>query len=160
MSQSLARVVEEFEKEDSKIDVLSGGCIFRDESGRALKTKREYFFSGSMLLYYGCFMPSCATFIRRTIIDNGIMLDENYMVTMDYEWYMRIYVSGYKIKVTPFTIASFVWHESNISSIYSERIKEERLKVQEKYSKLKGPRCYRYAIYELLKIEKVKVVRQ
>jgi hypothetical protein len=72
-----------------------------------LKKKHEYFFSWSMLIYYGCFLPSCATFVRRRVIEEGVLLDSEFKVTMDLDWYVRMAKAGYRFAHLPISLASF-----------------------------------------------------
>lgn len=121
------------------VDVVFGDCDFVDKNGKLVKRKKEFFFSKSMLIFYGCFMPSCATFLRRKILDDGIYLDPEFKVTMDFDWYVRIANAGFIIQHTPKLLASFTWHENNISSNFVERRIFERHTVQGRYSGIQGP---------------------
>jgi len=129
------------------VDVVFGDCDFVDVDGHLLKRKREYFYSTSMLIFYGCFMPSCATFVRRRVIDAGILLDPEFKVTMDFDWYVRIAKAGYRFTHLPATLASFTWHETNISSTFVERRKIERRLVQDRNIGVSGPAWFRFLIY-------------
>lgn len=129
------------------VDVVFGDCDFVNANGNLVKRKREYFFSRSMLIYYGCFIPSCATFVRRRVIDDGIILSPEFKVTMDFDWYVRIARAGYRFAHLPFTLASFTWHENNISSNFVKRRKIERRLVQDRYSGILGPNWFRTFIY-------------
>jgi len=129
------------------VDVVFGDCDFVNADGNLVKRKREYFFSRSMLIYYGCFIPSCATFVRRRVIDDGIILSPEFKVTMDFDWYVRIARAGYRFAHLPFTLASFTWHENNISSNFVKRRKIERRLVQDRYSGILGPNWFRTFIY-------------
>jgi hypothetical protein len=104
--------------------------------GSIISKKRELGFSYQMLLAYGCYIPSCATFFRRSVFLTGkgaAVLDEQMRVCMDYEWYVRLYASGLKFMHINKTIAEFVWHGSNISMRFRERAKLERRYVISKY---------------------------
>ncbi|EKD52306.1 MAG: glycosyl transferase family 2 [uncultured bacterium] len=147
---ALSKVVEHFEKHPD-VDVVFGDCAFVDQNGKLLKEKKEYFFLWSMLIFYGCFLPSCATFVRRRTIDDGFLLDEEFRVTMDFDWYVRLAKAGYRIDHIPFQLASFTWHEANISSIQHERRREERRLVQDRFSGVRGPSWYRKAVYQSMR---------
>ncbi len=147
---ALARVAEYFHTHP-KVDVVFGDCDFVDSEGNLVKRKREYGFSQSMLIYYGCFMPSCATFIRRRVIDTGLWLDPEFRVTMDFDWYVRIAKAGYRIAHIPYTLASFTWHDNNISSAFLTRRAIERRMVQDRYSGIRGPYWWRSLCYEVMR---------
>lgn len=133
-----------------EVDVVFGDCDFVDSDGELVKRKREFFYSESMLVYYGCFIPSCATFIRRRVIDEGVMLNPEFKVTMDFDWYVRIAKAGYCFAHLPVTLASFTWHENNISSNFVARRKIERRMVQDRYSGVPGPDWFRTFSYGVM----------
>jgi glycosyltransferase involved in cell wall biosynthesis len=145
-AETLSRVTRFFNTHPD-IDVVFGDCDFVDYYGKLVKRKREYFYSESMLLYYGCFMPSCATFIRRRVIDDGVLLRPEFKVTMDFDWYVHIAKAGYRFAHLPATLASFTWHETNISSTFVERRLLERRMVQDQYSGVSGPAWIRTIFY-------------
>lgn len=130
-----------------EVDVLFGDCNFVDSMGNLVKCKREIFYSESMLLYYGCYIPSCSTFVRRRVIDDGVVLREKFKVTMDFDWYVRLAKSGYKFAHLPATLASFTWHETNISTTLVERRSVERRMVQDQFSGVSGPTWFRTGYY-------------
>ena len=133
------------------IDVVFGDCDFIDSNGELVKRKREFLYSESMLVYYGCFIPSCATFIRRRVIDEGVMLNPEFKVTMDFDWYVRIAKAGYRFAHLPMTLASFTWHDNNISSNFIERRIIERRLVQDRFSGVPGPDWFRTFIYGVMR---------
>ncbi len=143
---TLATVARFFE-EHPDIDVIFGDCEFVDGDGNLVKTKREYFFSISMLVYYGCYLPSCTTFVRRRVIDAGLLLAPEFRVTMDFDWYVRIAKAGYRIAHIPQVLASFTWHDTNISSVQVERRRVERRLVQDRYSGIPKPAWLRTVVY-------------
>lgn len=147
---TLACVADFFEAH-SEIDVVFGDCDFVDTAGRLVKRKREFFYSESMLVYYGCYLPSCATFLRRRIIDDGVLLSPEFKVTMDFDWYVRIAKAGYHFAHMPATLATFTWHENNISSTFVERRLVERRLVQDRHSGVRGPQWFRTIIFELMR---------
>ena len=147
---SLAKVTDFFITHP-EIDVVFGDCDFVDSDGNLMKHKKEFFYSESMLVYYGCFIPSCATFVRRRVIDAGVMLNHEFKVTMDFDWYVRIAKAGYRFAHLPATLACFTWHENNISSNFVERRKTERRLVQDRYSGIKGPPWFRSLVYEFMR---------
>jgi len=131
-------------------DVVFGNCDFVDAVGKLVKQKKELFYSESMLIYYGCYIPSCSTFVRHRVINDGVLLNPEFKVTMDFDWYVRIAKAGYCIAYLPSKIASFTWHDTNISSKFLERRKVERRLVQDRYSGVAGPKWYRTLVYALM----------
>jgi glycosyltransferase involved in cell wall biosynthesis len=147
---ALANVISFFNSNE-EVDVVFGDCDFVDAKGKIVKHKKEYFFSESMLLFYGCYIPSCSTFLRRHILDNGIYLNPEFKVTMDFDWYVRIAKQGYHFLHITKVLASFTWHENNISSTFVERRKVERRLVQDRYGGVKGSVLMRTLIYEVMR---------
>jgi glycosyltransferase involved in cell wall biosynthesis len=114
-------------------DIVFGDCCFVDADGKFLRRKLEPAFDLGMLIYYGCYIPSTATFFRRSIIDEGILLDTEYHNCMDMEYFVRLGSQGKRFSHISACLACFRWHESNISTLYFERRRKERRQVQKKY---------------------------
>lgn len=128
---TLERVAQHFMTSPST-DFLYGNCTFVDKFGKTLKTRRSLPFNPTMLLYYGCYISSAAAFVRRSVVDNEL-LNPDFRVAMDYEWYVRLAVKGYRFAHIPEAFASFTWHETNISMTQKERSFAERLLIQRAY---------------------------
>ena len=135
-----------------QVDVVYGDCDFVDADNRLVKRRRSFDFSASMLLYYGCYISSCATFLRRRIIDAGEFLDPDFRVAMDYEYYTRLAAHGYAFDHISKPLASFTWHEANISRQQKQRSREERSRIQATYSGIPGPDPLRRPIFDALAI--------
>src|SRR5262249_28844421 len=117
-------------------DVIYGDLFYVREDRTILRDKREPVFSFNMLLLYGCFVPSPSTFYRRRVVEEGFLLDPQYKVCMDYEYYLRLAPAGFRFVNLPEPLACFRWHDSNVSTVYGERRYQERLQVQRKFLKL------------------------
>lgn len=61
---SLAQILD-----DESVDIIYGDCYFVDANGRAIRLLPAHKFDRRVLVNYGCFIPSCATFIRRRVIE-------------------------------------------------------------------------------------------
>lgn len=114
----------------SAADVLYGDCLFVDADKRVLREKKELDFDFNMLLFYGCFIQSTACFLRRSLIEQGHLLDPSYKITMDYEYYLRLAQAGARFRHVPETLAAFRWHGNNLSSVQTVKRKQERLRAQ------------------------------
>ncbi len=134
-----------------EVDIVFGDCDFVDTSGKLLKRKHEFFYSKSMLIFYGCYIPSCATFLRRKVIDDSVLLNNEFKVTMDFDWYVRLAKAGCQFVHLPSLLASFTWHDSNISSNFVERRLEERRLVQDRHSGVGGPAWFRTWVYFMMR---------
>jgi glycosyltransferase involved in cell wall biosynthesis len=117
-------------QEHPEADVIYGDCVFVDGGGRIVRSKVEHDFDPAILIYFGCYIPSTSTFFRRRIIESGLLLDCEYRVCMDFEYFVRLAHAGYRFLYTPRFIAAFRWHGSNISLSHADRRAEERRQVQ------------------------------
>jgi len=111
-------------------DVVHGDCVFVDPCGRVVRSKVEHDFDFNVLLYFGCYIPSTATFFRRRLIERGLLLDCDYRVAMDFEFFARLARLGCRFHYVPQFIAAFRWHEDNVSLRNAERRAHERRLVQ------------------------------
>jgi len=149
--------VADFASRHPEADVVYGDCLFVDEGKQPIRRKREHVFDYGILLFYGCYIPSTATFIRRQIIEAGHLLDIRRRVCMDFDYYLQLAHAGYRFAYLPATLAGFRWHETNTSSVQLERRRAERLEIQRHYLAERGrqwlgsPRrlALLYRIYQL-----------
>ncbi len=107
--------VADFAEAHPEADVIYGYSYFVDESKRILREKCEHKFDFLSLLFVGCYIQSTATFIKRDIIQAGHLLDVEYRAAMDYEYYVRLTLKGYKFIYLPEPLACFRWHGDNLS---------------------------------------------
>ena len=121
-------------REHPEADVIYGDCVFVDCDGKILRSKVEHEFDSSVLMYFGCYIPSTSTFFRRRIIDAGLLLDCEYRVCMDFEYFARLAHAGFVFHYVPQFIAAFRWHGDNVSLRQMNRRAEERRMVQHRYS--------------------------
>ena len=130
---ALSKVASAFEKRPNA-DLIYGEVRFVRPDGSTIRVKRDHRFSGFVLLWYGCYISSAATFWRRRVLDAGDYLDASYKVCMDYEYWVRLWRHGYRFSFLPSTLASFTWHDGNVSEVFAARRREERNKVQDIYA--------------------------
>lgn len=119
-------------------EVIYGDCLFVDEQRRTLREKREGHFDFNMLLFYGCYIPSTATFFHRSLIERGLLLDPQFKNCMDTDYFLRLALAGARFEHLPELLAAFRWHDSNISTQFAQRRKAERLKIQRQTLRAKG----------------------
>ena len=146
---AIQKVVEYFHAHP-EVDVLFGDCNFVDVAGHLVKKKQEFFFSESMLLFYGCFIPSCSTFVRRRILDAGIFPNREFRIVMDADWYIRISKAGFRFAHMRRSLANFTWHETNISKSFPERKEIERWLILDQFGGIDGPKWFRRIVYYLI----------
>lgn len=114
-------------------DVIYGDCVFVDGRGDIVRSKVEHDFDRAVLMHFGCYIPSTSTFFRRRVIDSGYLLDCQYRVCMDFEYFARLAHAGFKFHYVPRFIAAFRWHGDNVSIRNMGRRAEERRLVQQRY---------------------------
>jgi GT2 family glycosyltransferase len=153
---ALARV-KKYAVQRPEADVIYGDTHFVDAQGGLLRVKREHGFDPQVLLFYGCYIQSTATFLRRSIISAGQLLDIEYRVCMDFEYYLRLARLGCRFGYVPHPLAAFRWHETNTSAVQHRRRYEERVRIQRQHLQLSGRTRtfsdlelrWRYRIYKL-----------
>ncbi len=114
-------------------DVIHGDCVFVDSDGKIVRSKVEHDFDPAILMYFGCYIPSTSTFVRRRVIDSGLLLNCDYRVCMDFEYFARLAHAGYKFHYVPRFIAAFRWHGCNVSLKQAHRRAQERCQVQRRF---------------------------
>ncbi len=129
----LAKMAEEFLGHPES-DFIYGEPLYMDADNRPIRIKRDHPFSKFVLLHYGCVIPSCCSFWRRKILDDGHYLDSSYKVIMDGEYYCRLVRAGCRFRYIPATIAAFIWHGSNVSTTFEAKRLEEQLAIKSKYT--------------------------
>ena len=127
-------------------DVIYGDCVFVDSAGKIVRSKVEHDFDPAILMYFGCYIPSTSTFIRRRVIDSGLLLNCDYRVCMDFEYFARLAHAGGKFHYVPRFIAAFRWHGCNVSLKQVDKRAQERRQVQRSF----GQRQYSPATLEFL----------
>ncbi|HVP53503.1 MAG TPA: glycosyltransferase family 2 protein [Candidatus Eisenbacteria bacterium] len=127
------KAMAEAAEQHPEADVFYGDCVFVDGEGSITRSKVEHEFDPDILLYFGCYIPSTATFFRRRVIERGHLLDSDFRVCMDFEYFVRLAGAGFKFHYVPQFIAAFRWHDSNISLQQVERRAYERLEVQRRH---------------------------
>lgn len=126
-------LVSNYAAKHSEADVIYGDCDYvRD--GVVVHRKREGDFDHNLLLFYGCYIPSTvATYYHRRVVDAVYLLDPDFKVVMDFEYYLRLADAGLKFRHLPAPLACFRWHDNNVSVVHGARRQEERWRVERFY---------------------------
>ena len=140
--EAIARAAEEH----PDADVIYGDCVFVDSEGKIVRSKVEHGFDRSVLMYFGCYIPSTSTFFRRRVIDSGWLLDCDFRVCMDFEYFARLAHNGFSFHYVPHFIAAFRWRGNNVSIRNLTRRAEERRMVQRRF----GGQAYSESALNLL----------
>ena len=104
------RVFQAFVKRPAH-DVIYGDYRFVDVNGKLIRVRKELPFDMFMLKYlHVLYIPTTACFFRRRIFDEGNLLEISYHYAMDYEFFLRLALRGYKFEHIPLVLADFRWH--------------------------------------------------
>jgi glycosyltransferase involved in cell wall biosynthesis len=112
---ALAKVAA-FADRHPEADAVYGSFDFVDAAGKYLKTSRAFPVSRGMIVHYGPVIGSTACFYRkRTVLDEGFFVNENFRYNMDGEYYARLFTAGKKFAWLPDILAAFRLHQASAS---------------------------------------------
>src|SRR5439155_22403345 len=124
--------------ENPEVDVFYGDGLCVDKDGLLQRSRSAHDFDFAVLLYYGIFIATNATFFRPRIFREGFLTDLDYRIVMDYEYFIRLAAAGKTFKYSKQFLSAFRWHGANLSLQHGRR-RQERLRVQRSWSSLKLP---------------------
>ncbi|MEO8617222.1 MAG: glycosyltransferase family 2 protein [Luteolibacter sp.] len=111
---ALADVLAELKTTDA--DIVYADYDFVNESGGLLRRMKVPGWSRFVHVHHHCYVPSTAAFYRkRTVLDEGHRLREDFQYVMDGEFYARLDTAGKHFKHVPLNVADFRMHGSNAS---------------------------------------------
>lgn len=124
LPNTLALVLEFFDLHP-ETDILFGDVIVVDASLRPLSYRTAI--TPSPKHIKSCFLPtfSAATFVRRRIVDQGILLDTSFKAIADAEWIHRLLSLGFRTAVINQPLAAFTRTGQNLGHSDSS-LKEAR----------------------------------
>jgi glycosyltransferase involved in cell wall biosynthesis len=100
--------------EEPEVDVVYGDCVFVDAAGDFLRLLPAHTFSRFTLRHYGCFIPSCATFVRRRALpDPG--WDPRMRRAMDWSLWLSLASRGARFRYLPRPLAAFRVHDEQVT---------------------------------------------
>ncbi len=107
-------------------DILYGNYRLINQEGKILSYRQELPFDLFMLKYlHVLYIPSTTTFFRRRVFEEGNFLDVNYHYAMDYEFFLRLALKGYRFSYLPSYLADFRTHADSKSQRQRRVQKEE-----------------------------------
>ena len=134
----ISRIVEVFER-NPKIDVVYGHVERIDADGRMVPTPRlpkDLLTFGKDLVIGECVINQPGSFWRRRAMDAVGLLNETLVYNMDYEYWIRLALSGSNFMRLPDTVAHFRLSSTSKTVSRAEKMAEERLEILEKILKL------------------------
>jgi GT2 family glycosyltransferase len=138
---------------DPQLDVIYGDTRLVAADGRTLRMKRAFPYSERKLLYWGCYMNTCSTFLRRRFIDEAQLLDETFHYHMDHEFFVRLARAGFRFGYLPEVLGNFAVHDEGKTSndkTLERRLAERRRVISTFGEKFVGSDIVNRAIYWLL----------
>jgi glycosyltransferase involved in cell wall biosynthesis len=136
------RAVKEFAENHSDADVIYGAWDFIDGEGKFERRMSLFPFRRIMLAHLGCYIGSTSCFYKRnTIINEGFLLDLEFRICMDGEYYARLAMAGKRFQYIPVVLADFRRHGENLSLKNFELTGIHRiLKIQRQYAEARSIR--------------------
>lgn len=105
-------------------DVVYGDCVFVDEQGRIERLLPQHRFSAKVLREYGCYIPSNAVLIRRSILGDAPW-DPMVKRIMDWDLYMKLLERGARFSYIAYPVGAFRAHAERVTSRPPEDHDEE-----------------------------------
>lgn len=101
---------------ETRADVCYGDWDFVDESGNFQRHARVPKWSRFVHIHHHCLIGSTAAlYRRRTVIDEGHRLRDDFHYVMDGEFYARLDAAGKRFHHVPISMADFRLHSGNAS---------------------------------------------
>lgn len=151
------RVLPRFQA-DPGIGALVGHYYMVEEGGEFLASMRVPPFDAGVMRHYGVVLPTSGSyFATRVFRDEGLLLDIDYRIMMDWDFYQRLGMSGVRIEHVPHFLAAFRVHAENKSiglrdddeerrRRYDARRFQERRRFHATYGPRLGPEELTHAV--------------
>lgn len=132
------KIVADFIGNHPDVDVVHGDCLFVNEDRLLIRRKFDHPVTKPLLAFVGCYIPSTSTLIHSRVIKSDHLLDIQYRVCMDWEYYLRLLREGFRFGYIPEALAGFRWHTTNTSLLQISRRTTETLQLQREHLALEG----------------------
>jgi glycosyltransferase involved in cell wall biosynthesis len=143
---ALDAVLRRFDAQPSA-DVVYGDAAFVDEQGRLLRLLPQHPFSALVLRYYGCFIPSCAVFFRRSVLPLEPW-DADARTVMDWDLYLQLAGAGATFAYVPRPLGAFRVHRAQVTATPLAAEDPEKVRIRTRHGIRQGPPA-RYALRPL-----------
>ena len=117
------------------LDVLYGDAVLLHADGKPWRRKCAFDFREYLLKYYGCFLLTCTTFLRRRFVDENILLDESLHFHMDHDFFLRLMKADFRFRRLRRFLGCFCVHDVSKTSnpaTFGKRMAEREL-IQANY---------------------------
>jgi GT2 family glycosyltransferase len=105
-------------------DVVFGDCVFVDANGTIERLLPQHRFSAKILREYGCYIPSNAVLIRRSVLGDAPW-DPTVKRIMDWDLYLKLLRRGARFSHVPYPAAAFRAHDERVTSKPPSDFEEE-----------------------------------
>lgn len=110
---SLARLVQQGER--TAADIIYGDCVFVDGDGNLERLLPQHRFNARVLREYGCFIPSNAVLMRRSVLGDAPW-DPTLRRIMDWDLFMNLSKRGARFTHLLYPVGAFRAHDDRITS--------------------------------------------
>jgi hypothetical protein len=117
-------------------DIVFGDCLFVDVEGRPIRLLPSHPYSDFVLENYGCFIQSCATFVRRSALAE-VGWDVGFRRAMD--WDLWLSLRGRNFHHLPQTLAAFRIHPDQVTAVPESAEPAEFVALRQKHDIARTP---------------------
>jgi glycosyltransferase involved in cell wall biosynthesis len=117
---------------ESGADVVYGDSIFIDVDARLLRAVPQHPLSRGVLRHYGCYIASCAFFVRRDVLPAEAW-DPRLANIMDWDLYLKLVADGRRFEYLPRALGAFRVHDERVTAERLPKDDPERLRVRERH---------------------------
>jgi glycosyltransferase involved in cell wall biosynthesis len=122
---------------DPSVDVVYGDAAFVDEHGHLLRLLPQHRFSASVLRYYGCFIPSCAVFFRRSVLGDEPW-DVGARTVMDWDLYLKMLARDARFSYVPQPLGAFRVHGAQVTATPLAAEAPEKVRIRTRHGISQG----------------------
>ncbi len=112
---ALSTVVSFFD-EHPDVDLVYGNMLVVGRDGRLLAFRKSYPLRLPYVLASHLYVPSCALFWRRRIVDSGLQFDPSWRAQGDADFIVRVMQSGFRTMHLPRYLAAFTMGHDNLGN--------------------------------------------
>ncbi|WP_324275614.1 glycosyltransferase family 2 protein [Blastococcus brunescens] len=102
-------------------DVIYGDFVQVDADGRLLELVAGHSMSSTVMKYYGPLMPTCATFIRRSLLTERDSWHEELRRVMDWDLWLKLLSRRARFAYVGVPLGAFRIHDSNVTNVERSR---------------------------------------
>jgi glycosyltransferase involved in cell wall biosynthesis len=118
--------------ERTSADVVYGDTVWVDEGGRMQRLVPQHGFTQIVLRLYGCYIPSCATVFRRSILGPQPW-DAEARMMMDWELYLRLAKNKARFRHVNYPAGAFRRHGGQVTAAPGRHFRDEYDRIFERY---------------------------